>query len=211
MGVPVVIGGKGVEKIIELPLTERREGDARQEREERAGGRRHLQEGLTPGPSAYGFETQRLDGLGDHGRVRHPSGLGAKRADDAGVRDGEADLASRAHVGVPGADAFEQLVEALTPRRRLGLPAGHPGREGWVALELRVGTPLPGAEGELGEARIDVSVSPSLVASRSAGARARCQGEHHTRASGASSAPTWLARTAQAASASRTVGTSLWP
>ena len=46
MGVPCIIGGKGVERIVEIPAHRGREGDARQEREERSGGRRHLQEGL---------------------------------------------------------------------------------------------------------------------------------------------------------------------
>ena len=46
IGVPCVIGGKGIEKIIEIPLTDDEKAHARQERQERSGGRRHLQEGV---------------------------------------------------------------------------------------------------------------------------------------------------------------------
>ena len=53
MGVPVVLGGKGVEKIIDIPLTGRK-GHACEERQERPGGRRHLQEGLRRSKSCQG-------------------------------------------------------------------------------------------------------------------------------------------------------------
>jgi len=35
MGVPVILGGKGVEKIVELALNGDEEGDAREERQQR--------------------------------------------------------------------------------------------------------------------------------------------------------------------------------
>ena len=47
MGVPVVIGGKGVEKIVTIELTGRRKGDARQVGRGRARADRSVEEALT--------------------------------------------------------------------------------------------------------------------------------------------------------------------
>ena len=72
MGVPCVVGGKGVEKIVELPLTDEEKAHAHEERRERSGHRRRREEELR----VVGVSVPRWRHRGYDARAvtrRHPS------------------------------------------------------------------------------------------------------------------------------------------